>query len=149
MIGVETTQGSGHDEIGHQQQAANGCEPPGMEPSGRINTAAIGKVFADPNVVNPHQPSEGANGEQMRKRSETHGRHGQADDVRFAGTPIPIEERGSADPTDIPGATDGTDFHTLKTAEAIQPYKHPKLTLRPQGESWPYHGPQAGWTSNG
>src|SRR5438045_3831214 len=67
----------------------------------RINAAAIRIKPADDDVVDPDERGENTHRcDQPERRVATH-RERQADDVRFAGAPVPVQNRGRARDIDV------------------------------------------------
>ena len=89
-----------------------------MQAGSGINAAAVREVLADPDVIDPHQAGQRADGQQVRQRSETNRRERQTDDIGFAGAPVTVQECRRPHPPDVARASYGADFHRagLKSA---------------------------------
>jgi hypothetical protein len=58
-------------------------------------------MTADDRVIDPDQTGERTNGQDDRQRRKSSGYKRQSNDVRFAGTPVAIEQCGGAFPIEI------------------------------------------------
>src|SRR5947207_12885294 len=67
----------------------------------RVNAAAIRIKPADDHVVDPDERSQNAHRGDQPERRVAADRERQADDVRFAGAPVPVQNRGRARDVDV------------------------------------------------
>src|ERR1019366_8000708 len=135
---VQAAQRGGDDKVSQQEQAADSGQPPRMQSGGGIDTATVGEMLADPDVIDADQAGQRADGQQVWQRGKTHRREGQADDIGFAGAPVAVEQRRGWHPPDVARAPYGTDFHGaglgpattgIHQCSAYQPYQ-PGASLR-------------------
>ena len=90
-----------HRQIRQQEQRTHDGEKTALGTGGGINAAAVGKMAANDDVVNPDQPGHGADREDDRQRGKARGEERQTDDVGLACAPVAVEQRGGAFPVDV------------------------------------------------
>src|SRR5438445_6784780 len=67
-------------------------------------------MAANNDVIISHQPGQRADGQNNRKRAETGQKKGKSDDIRLAGAPVAIQQRGRARPPNV-ARTMRSGFH--------------------------------------
>ena len=79
---------------------------------GVINPSSMRKELTNMDVVPSHQKSKGNNCRQIGWRSVTSQKNRQADDIRLARPPVPIQKRRCPQPTHIAWACPADDHFT-------------------------------------
>ena len=95
------TQCCGDDKIRNQQKRPDRRQKAALLPGGRIDPAAVGKMGADNNIIEPDDRCQKANGEDNRTRRETSGDKSQPEHVCLARPPITVKQRRGALPVNV------------------------------------------------
>ena len=111
LEGGQSADGSGDQVIGDEEKSADDGNDFGTVPDAGINAAAIGIMAADDHVINAHERGEQGHGGNEPKRGVACDGESEANDVRFAGAPIAVENSRSARPIDVARPFSVTDDH--------------------------------------
>ena len=120
-------------EVCHKQEGRHNREDFSMRSSGRVDAASFGEAAANDNVVQAHEEREHAHGYDDRKRGKADCRKGEAQDIRFAGPPVAIEQSRCPLPIQIAGALNrdvvqsGRSFQQRGGVVANQIWAPPRL----------------------